>query len=273
MGRRSVLALLVLTYALAGCGGDGGGDGARVAPPTTPAGDGTATTGTARSDVPRSAPRWETVSTFNGSGAFQTPEFTILPGAIQWRVRYTCTNGTLRITSTPPPRRPAPVVEAACPKEEAGYSILTGPVRLNVEASGEWKAVVDQQIDTPLDEPLLPGMTPDAVVATGSFYRVEMRGEGTAKLYRLADGRRILRFEGFATSENTDLFVWLSEATRPENSATAVNTPHLEIANLKSTLGNQNYEIPESLPTEKIRSIVIWCQPVAIAYAAAALST
>ncbi len=116
-------------------------------------------------------------------------------------------------------------------------------------------------------------MTPDRVIASGSFYKVEVRGEGTAKLYRMPDGRRILRFEGFATGENTDLFVWLSEAARPQNSATAVNTPYVEIANLKSTLGSQNYEIPASLPTEKIRSIVIWCQPVAIAYAAAALSS
>ena len=99
-----------------------------------------------------------------------------------------------------------------------------------------------------------------------------MRGEGSANLYRLADGRRILRFEGFRTGENTDLFVWLSEAAQPMNSAEAVTTPHVEIANLKSTLGTQNYEIPASVPTEKIRSVVIWCQPVAIAYAVAALA-
>jgi hypothetical protein len=172
----------------------------------------------------------------------------------------------------PPPRRPGPVVDTPCPKEDIGYSIVTGPVRLSIEAAGQWRAVVDQQIDTPLDEPLLPGMTPDRVVASGSFYKVEVQGEGTAKLYSLADGRRILRFEGFKTGENTDLFVWLSEAARPMNSAEALNTPFVEIANLKSTLGTQNYEIPASLPTEKIRSIVIWCQPVAIAYAAAPLA-
>ena len=270
MGRRTVLALLVLVFGLSGCGPGDESGGSGPAAPTTAASGAPTTTG--QSGEPRAAARWETVSTFTGSGPFQTPEFSILPNAIQWRVRYTCAAGALRITSTPPPRRPGPVVEAACPKEETGYSIVTGPVRLNIEATGTWRAVVDQQVDSPLDEPLLPGMTPDRVVASGSFYKVEVRGEGTAKLYRLADGRRILRFEGFATGENTDLFVWLSEATRPMNSATAVNTPHVEIANLKSTLGNQNYEIPASVPTEKIRSIVIWCQPVAIAYAAAGLS-
>lgn len=270
MGRRTLPALLVVSLALAGCGGGPDGDTTSATPVTTVAPAASPTTMAA--EGPRSAARWETVSTFNGAGAFTTPEFTILPGAIQWRVRFTCTTGTLRIESNPPPRRPGPVVDAACPKEDAGYSIVTGPVRMQIQATGAWKAVVDQQVDTPLDEPLLPGMTPDRVIAQGSFYRVEVRGEGTAKLYRLADGRRILRFENFVTAENTDLFVWLSEEAKPANSAQAVGSPHVEISNLKSTLGSQNYEIPASIPTEKIRSIVIWCQPVQIAYAAVALA-
>jgi hypothetical protein len=265
MGRRTVLTLVLLPLVLAGCGDGSDGETSSRAPATTAAPADAPTTTAAG---PRSAARWETVTTFNGSGAFQTPEFTILPTAIQWRVRFTCTAGTLRIESNPPPRRPGPVVDATCPKEDVGYSI----VRMQIQATGAWKAVVDQQVDTPLDEPLLPGMTPDRVIAQGSFYKVEVRGEGTAKLYRLPDGKRILRFENFQTGENTDLFVWLSEAPKPANSAQAVGTPHVEISNLKSTIGTQNYEIPASIPTEKIKSVVIWCQPVQIAYAAVALA-
>jgi hypothetical protein len=271
MHRRAVVVALVFALALAACGG--GSDTGAGSPSTTAApADSPATTDTTASSGPRAAARWETVATFTGTGRFQTPEFNILPAAIQWRVRYTCSTGTLRINSDPPPRRPAPVVDAPCPKEDAGYSIVTGSVRMSIEASGDWKAVVDQQVDTPLDEPLLAGMTPDRVIASGSFYKVEVRGEGTARLYRMPDGRRILRFEGFATGENTDLFVWVSEAARPTTSVQAINSQHIELGNLKSTLGTQNYELPASLPTEKIKSIVIWCQPVAIAYAAAALS-
>ena len=269
MRRRTVLALVVLALVLAGCGGGSDGDTTAGGPATTAAAAGRTETTVAG---PKSAARWETVSTFNGSGAFTTPEFSILPNAIQWRVRFTCTTGTLRISSNPPPRRPGPVVDASCPKEDTGYSIVTGPVRMQIEATGAWRAVVDQQVDTPLDEPLLPGMTPDRVVSQGSFYKVEIRGEGTAKLYRLPDGRRILRFENFVTGENTDLFVWLSEVAKPATSAQAIGSPHVEIANLKSTIGNQNYEIPASIPTDRIKSIVIWCQPVQIAYAAAALT-
>jgi hypothetical protein len=269
MGRRTVLVLVAVSLVLAGCGAGSDGDSGSGASQTTVApAAGPATTAGAKS-----AARWETVTTFSGSGAFQTPEFTIQPTAIQWRVRVTCATGTLKINSNPPPRRPGAVVDTTCPKEETGYSIVTGPVRMSIEATGTWKAVVDQQVDTPLNEPLLAGMTPDRVVSSGSFYKVEVRGEGSAKLYRLADGRRILRFENFQTGENTDLFVWLSEATKPATSVEAVGVPHVELTNLKSTIGSQNYEIPASIPTEKIRSIVIWCQPVALAYAAAGLSS
>jgi hypothetical protein len=269
MGRRTVLVLLAMSLILAGCGGGSDGDSGSGAPQTTaaPAAGPTTTAGGTKS-----AARWETVTTFNGSGAFQTPEFTILPNAIQWRVRVTCATGALKISSNPPPRRPGAVVDTTCPKEETGYSIVTGPVRMQIEATGTWKAVVDQQVDTPLEEPLLPGMTPDRIIAQGSFYKVEVRGEGTAKLYRLPDGKRILRFDNFQTGENTDLFVWLSELPKPANSAQAIGSPHVEISNLKSTIGSQNYEIPASIPTEKIKSVVIWCQPVQIAYAAVALA-
>jgi hypothetical protein len=45
----------------------------------------------------------------------------------------------------------------------------------------------------------------------------------------------------------------------------------VQIASLKSTLGSQNYVLPASVDEGSIRSIVIWCEPVRIAYAAATL--
>ncbi len=270
MGRRRPATALVAALLLASCS-DGGGSSSQTAA-TTVTTTAPSTPNSVAPDGVRAAPRWETVTTFTGSGAFQSPEFAILQSAVQWRVRYTCTTGMLRITSTPPPRRPGPVVDTSCPKESEGYSIVTGPVRISVEASGPWKAVVDQQVETSLDEPLLPGMAQAAILAESPFYDVEKEGKGTARLYRLADGRRVLRFEGFETSQNTDLFVWLSEAARPTTSKQVTDVPRVELGNLKSTLGTQNYEIPASVPDQAIRSVVIWCAPLAIAYTAADLA-
>lgn len=141
-----------------------------------------------------------------------------------------------------------------------------------IDAAGPWTAIVDQQIDTLLNEPAPPSANDAAIIAQGPFYDVEKKGKGFAKLFNLPDGRRILRFENFEVTNNTDLFVWLSEAPHPNNSAESVGASKVVLGNLKSTLGNQNYEIPAEVLTERIRSIVIWCQPVSIAYAAAALA-
>lgn len=273
-GSRCFALIASLAMLAAGCGGDGDGaddasrsptSGGQISTTTVPTGETTV--------VSRSAPRWETVTTFEGSGRTETTAFTILDSAIQWRVRWTCDAGTLTITSDPPPRKPRPVAEGACPDKGEGFGIHTGSIRLDVATTGPWTAVVDQQIDTPLVEEPLAGMAPEALVGHGEFAPVEMKGKGTAELYELSDGTRMVRFEGdFEVSTNTDLFVWLSEAEAPRTSKEAVDSPFVDLGNLKSTLGSQNYVVPPGVPTDKLRSVVIWCAPVAIAYATAPLT-
>jgi len=100
----------------------------------------------------------------------------------------------------------------------------------------------------------------------------DVGSSGCAPKYQLANGRLALRMEGFVTEPNTDLFVWLSEARRPRNTKAAFRARHTEFAGLKSTLGDQNYLLPRDLDASKLRSIVIWCEPVQIAYTAATLT-
>ena len=221
----------------------------------------------------RAAPRWEKLAELSGGAAPGPAALRVAPDAIQWRVRWSCAEGagTLRMSTTPAPRRPGPLVSAPCPGEGEAYSIVTGDVALAVQAAGPWSATVEQQVETPLEEPPRPEMAGARVAAEGSFYDIERTGGGTARLYLLGDGRRFLRLENFTVSANTDLFVWLSEAPRPATSAEALDAPYAVAGGLKATLGSHNYEVPADLPTERIRSVVIWCQPVSIAYSAAAL--
>ncbi|MFP5316854.1 MAG: DM13 domain-containing protein [Acidimicrobiia bacterium] len=264
----AVLAGLSL---LAACGGGAAEDDRTPsAADTTIASEGPAPT---TASGPRAAARWETVVTLEGTGSTVTAPFTILDEAIQWRARWECTSGTLRVESDPPPRRPAPLVEApSCPLTGEGFSIVTGQVKLSVTASGPWKMIVDQQVDVPLNEPPLPAMASARVVGQGEFYNVEKNGKGTARLYQLGDGTRALRFEDLEVNQNTDLFVWLNTAANPKTSRDAVSADYWVLGNLKSTVGSQNYVIPPEIPVDRVRSIVIWCEPVAIAYAAAALA-
>jgi hypothetical protein len=145
-------------------------------------------------------------------------------------------------------------------------------VTLALQASGPWKVVVDQQVDTPLNEPPLPAMASARVLSRGDFYDVEKSGQGTARIYQLPDGQRALRIENLVVNENTDLFLWLDDVDQPKTSKDAVSGQYWVLGNLKSTVGSQNYVIPPDVPIDRVRSIVIWCAPVAIAYAAAALT-
>ncbi|MGH9282697.1 MAG: DM13 domain-containing protein [Acidimicrobiales bacterium] len=269
--RRTAIALaaLLATAVLAGCGssGDSGEEVGSGSGTSAPA----ASTTSSTAPKERSAPRWETVTTLEGSGPTRTDAFEILPDAIQWRARFECAAGTLKVTSVPPPRRGTPLIDSACPKKGEGFSIVSGSVRMNVEATGTWKLIVDQQVDLPLREPPLEEMASAPVLGQGDFFNVEMEGKGTARLYHLADGRNVLRFENFQVSNNTDLFVWLSEAPNPRTSADAVSANKVVLGNLRSTVGSQNYVLPADLAPEKVKSIVIWCAPVSVAYIAVVL--
>lgn len=81
----------------------------------------------------------------------------------------------------------------------------------------------------------------------------------------------MLRLDPFVVTANTDLFVWVSEAEAPKSSAEALGSVHVQIERLKATSGAQNYLLPADVATKSVRSIVVWCEPVRTAYAAATL--
>jgi hypothetical protein len=175
------------------------------------------------------------------------------------------------VTVSPPPRRSATLIDAACPGTGEAFALVPDEVRLKVETAGPWEVIVDQQVDTPLLEPPPDSIATAPVLGQGTFYGMEEEASGTARLYDTADGSRILRLENLKVSHNVDLFVWLSEAEAPRTSAEAVAAPHIVLGNLKSTLGNQNYVLPADQPMAGLRSVVIWCEPRRVAYGGAAL--
>jgi hypothetical protein len=132
---------------------------------------------------------------------------------------------------------------------------------------------VEQQVTTPINEAPLPSLSAKRtrVVKRGRFKPIERRGAGTAVVHRLASGRLVLRLSGFSTAANTDLAVWLSPVPAPRTTTAVLKKPHRKVANLKATIGAQNYVLPADVKLAAMRSIVIWCEPVRIAYTAATL--
>lgn len=257
-----VLSIVVLAGA---CGG-GGGPGSATTPGVPPT-----TRAAPAPSVERGAPRWETVTRFSGTGPATPPAFRILDDSIQWRVRWTCDSGRLRVTTDPPPRRPLPLVDSGCPGRGEGFAIVSGETSLDISADGPWELVVDQQVDLPAREPPFEGMASAPVLGQGSFYPVDKEARGTATLYRRPDGATVLRLEDFEVTANVDLFLWLSEAAEPRTSAEVVAAPYKVLGGLTSTVGDQNYVLPADIQLDKVKSVVIWCEPVRNAYGAASL--
>lgn len=265
-------AALILAAALAwgGCGGgDGDGSSGRTAadPFTQVSSEPPAR------NARRAAPRWERVARLDGIAPAVHP-VKIADGAIQWRARWRCTTGRLALAVEPKPRADAEKPGGPCPGSGETTWVQTGDQQLRVSGGGRWSVVVEQQVDTPLREPALAAMSAPGtrLLTSGRFYDVEREGRGSAHLYRLADGRPALRLDGFRTSANTDLFIWLSTAARPRTTKQVVAAPRVgRLVALKSTIGEQNYVLPRSVDTDRVRSIAIWCVPIRIVYTVAAL--
>ncbi len=159
----------------------------------------------------------------------------------------------------------------SCPSDGEGFAADKGGQTLKVTTAGRWKATVEQQIDSPLVEPAPVGLASARLLGTAEVYDVDRDGEGTAKIYEMPDGTRLIRLEDFFVSINSDLELRLSESTGPKSTDEAANAPFKLIAPLKATVGSMNYEVPRDIDISKYQSIVIWCEITRNAYAAASI--
>jgi hypothetical protein len=220
----------------------------------------------------RAQPRWERVTTVAGRGSAER-SFAIGARAIQWRADWTCTSGTFRMAIGRPSRDADVVAASACPDVGQETSTGRGDGHMQVTASGAWRVLVRQQVDTALEEPALDGMTSATRLARGRFHGVQKHGEGTVSLYRLSNGRLALRFADFYTSPSPGLRVWLSRERDVRSTLQARQAKYLDAGAIRSTLGNYNQMLPADVDASEFHSIVIWCPTVLIAFSAAPLST
>jgi hypothetical protein len=93
------------------------------------------------------------------------------------------------------------------------------------------------------------------------------QGSGTATIYQLADGSRLLRFEEFMVTNGPQLTVLL--ATNPAPTSREELGEYVDLGPLKGNIGDQNYEIPDDLDLKAYRSVVIYCTPFHVVFASA----
>ncbi len=112
-----------------------------------------------------------------------------------------------------------------------------------------------------MKEPMADAMQEAGAIKTGSFRDADAshKGSGRATIYRLEDGSQVLRLEDFRVTNGPDLRVLLASHPDPASRDELTSQGYVELAKLKGNVGNQNYEIPESVDVSAQRSVVIYC--------------
>jgi hypothetical protein len=140
-----------------------------------------------------------------------------------------------------------------------------------IAAAGAWYAfrperlVLDRRVNeampTEQSEPLV----------SGSFYGILHPTKGTATIYRLGDGTRILRLTSFSTSNGPDVHVYMVASDDAKDVATVENAGFVDLGVIKGNVGDQNYTLGNDLDLAKYRAVSIWCKRFSVNFGAAAL--
>ena len=128
---------------------------------------------------------------------------------------------------------------------------------------------------TMTDSPAMahPALSPaePAQVTSGRFHKNAHETTGAATIYRLADGRLVLRLTEFATSNGPDVRVYLVAADDVPDEAAAKLAGFVDLGALKGNIGNQNYDVPAGLDLSRYRAVSIWCRRFSVNFGAAPL--
>jgi Electron transfer DM13 len=140
-----------------------------------------------------------------------------------------------------------------------------------IAAAGAWYAfrperlVVNRRVDeappTAQGEPLV----------SGHFYSILHPTKGTATIYQMGDGTRVLRLTNFSTSNGPDVHVYMVAADDAKDVATVQQAGFIDLGVLKGNIGDQNYELGSDLDLGKYRAVSIWCKRFSVNFGAAAL--
>jgi len=106
-----------------------------------------------------------------------------------------------------------------------------------------------------------PAITTGKVLAQGSLSgNMNYKVSGVAKVIE-DNGAKSVRLENFSSSNGPDLKVYLAKEA---NAASFIN-----LGNLKSTNGNQNYAISGMINITEYKYVLIWCQQFGVRFGSA----
>jgi hypothetical protein len=121
-------------------------------------------------------------------------------------------------------------------------------------------------------EPSAMAVAEPMALTSGRFHKNAHDTRGRATIYRLADGRRVLRLTEFVTSNGPDVRVYLVAAGDVQDEAAAKQAGFVDLGALKGNRGDQNYDVPAGLELSTYRAVSIWCRRFSVNFGAAPLA-
>ena len=109
-------------------------------------------------------------------------------------------------------------------------------------------------------------------LASGQFHTNAHETKGIATIYRLEDGRLVLRLTEFVTSNGPDVRVYLVAAVDVQKEGAAKRAGIVDLGPLKGNVGDQNYDVPVGVDLAKYRAVSIWCRRFSVNFGAAPLT-
>ena len=110
-------------------------------------------------------------------------------------------------------------------------------------------------------------------VAEGNFRGIAHETKGMASIYKLPDGKQVLRFSGFETSNGPDVRIYLVAAADAKDNDTVTKAGFIDLGRIKGNIGDQNYDLPAGVDLSKYRAVTVWCKRFGVNFATAPLGS
>ena len=131
------------------------------------------------------------------------------------------------------------------------------------------RLVVNHRVDEAM--PTATGASNVQSLESGQFYGIVHPTEGTATIYQMGDGSRVLRLTRFSTSNGPDVHVYMVAADDAKDATTVKKNGFVDLGVTKGNIGDQNYTLGNDLDLAKYRAVSIWCKRFSVNFGAAAL--
>jgi hypothetical protein len=167
---------------------------------------------------------------------------------------------------------------------DESFDLVSGDGQIDMQkvmgmSAGERQAMMPEIMDAAAKAPdraaleSMPANAPQAI-AKGKFVDADAihKGSGIATVYALTDGRHVVRFEDFRTTNGPALVVYLAKHPSPTKASHVKDGGYLSLGKLKGNVGNQNYVIPPGTEIAEYHSVVIWCELFDVLFSPAALT-